>query len=261
MSYPDFRQDEAQFLGYHGVASPGVAGPSVTSESGLHSPLAQLARQVQTESRPHPEDVMERFAALAPQHIRGVNEAGVMLTSAKRSFRSSADLGTCPHRIDQICEELGEGPALDCAATNQTVRVDDLSADPRWPRFAQVVIAETPVRSTLCFQLYTHVQSWGALSLYSYHPRGFHAAAEELGLILATHTALTLEAMQRSRQFRSALGSRDIIGQAKGILMERYEISPGAAFALLTRLSQESNKPVVVIAKELVETKPKSGRG
>jgi AmiR/NasT family two-component response regulator len=73
--------------------------------------------------------------------------------------------------------------------------------------------------------------------------------------------ALALEAVQRTRQLRSALGSRDIIGQAKGILMERYEISPGAAFSLLARLSRESNKPVVVIAKELVETRPKSGRG
>jgi ANTAR domain len=71
----------------------------------------------------------------------------------------------------------------------------------------------------------------------------------------------SLEAVQRTRQLRSALGSRDIIGQAKGILMERYEISPGAAFSLLTRLSRESNKPVVVTAKELVETRPKSGRG
>jgi AmiR/NasT family two-component response regulator len=67
--------------------------------------------------------------------------------------------------------------------------------------------------------------------------------------------------VQHTRRLPSALGSRDIIGQAKGILMERYEIGPGAAFSLLTRLSRESNKPVVVIAKELVETKPNSGRG
>jgi transcriptional regulator with GAF, ATPase, and Fis domain len=256
MNRMDFRQDEAQFLGYHGGA------PSVIAESGMHTALAHLARQVQTESRPHPEEVMERFAALAPEYIRGTNEAGVMLTSGKRALHfSSVATGTCPHMIDNIQEELLEGPALDCTTTNQTVRVDDLSEDTRWPRFVDAVLADTPVRSMLSFQLYTHVQNWGALSLYSHYARGLDGNAEELGLILATHAALTLEAVQRTRQVRSALGSRDIIGQAKGILMERYEISPGAAFSLLTRLSRESNKPVVVIAKELVETKPKSGGG
>ena len=255
MDQTDYRQDEAQFLGYDGGSAPSVMG-----ESGMHTPLAHLVRQVQTESKPHPEEVMERFAELAPRYIQGADAAGVMLTSAKRGFRSATPTDGFAHLIDQIQEELLEGPALDCTTANHTVRVDDLTADTRWPRFAAAVVAETPVRSMLTFQLYTHVQNWGALSLYSQRRRGFDAAAEELGLILATHAALTLEAVQRTRQFRSALGSRDIIGQAKGILMERYDISPGAAFSLLTRLSQESNKPVVVIAKELVETKPRGVR-
>lgn len=235
--------------------------PSVMGDSAMHTPLAELVRDVQTEARPHPEEVMERFAGLASDHIRGVAAAGVILTSGKRGFRSSAVIGSSPHVIDKIQEELVEGPALDCATNSQTIRVDDLAGDTRWPRFAAAVVAETPVRSMLSFQLYTHVQNWGALSLYSNRCNGFDGSAEGLGLILATHAALTLEAVQRNRQFRSALGSRDIIGQAKGILMERYDISPGAAFSLLTRLSQESAKPVVVIAKELVETKPKSGGG
>lgn len=254
MSQTDSRQEEARFLGYdRGFVPP------ISVASGLHTPLAQLVREVQTETRPHPEEVMERFADLAPRYIPGTAEAGVMLTS-KRGLRSSAGTDGCPHAVDKIQEELAEGPAVDCATRDQTVRVDDLASDTRWPRFAQAAVTQSPVRSLLSFQLYTHVQNWGALTLYSHRPHGLDADAEELGLILATHAALTLEAVQRTRQFRSALGSRDIIGQAKGILMERYEISPGAAFSLLTRLSQESNKPVVVIAKELVETKPKAGR-
>ena len=103
--------------------------------------------------------------------------------------------------------------------------------------------------------LYTAVDDIGALTLYSPQAHVFDAAAEESGAIVATHTALTLEFTQRSRQFRSALGSRDIIGQAKGMLMERYGIGAGAAFALLTKVSQESRKPVVAVAKEIVEDK------
>lgn len=255
MNQPDFRRDGAQFLGYHRGAAPPVTG-----EAGMHTSLANLVREVQTESRPYPEEVMERFAALAPAYIQGADEAGVLLTSGRRGFRPTEQTDSCPHLIDRLQEEMLEGPALECTTANQTVRVDDLTADTRWPRFAAAVVAQTPVRSMLSFQLYTHVQNWGALSLYAHRSRGFDASAEKLGLILATHAALTLEAVQRTRQFRSALGSRDIIGQAKGILMERYDITPGAAFALLTRLSQESHKPVVVIAKELVDTKPRAGR-
>ncbi|MBV9641432.1 MAG: GAF and ANTAR domain-containing protein [Mycobacteriaceae bacterium] len=255
MSQPDYRRDEPQFLEYdHGGAPP------VITESGMHAPLAHLVRQVQTESRPHPEEVLEQFAALAPEYIPGADEAGVLLTSGKRGSRSAAAGDSCPHSIDRITDALLEGPALDCTTTNQTVRVDDLTTETRWPRFAEAVVAQTPVRSMLSFQLYTHLRNWGALSLYSHRVRGFDRGAEKLGLILATHAALTLEAVERGRQFRSALGSRDIIGQAKGILMERYDIGPGAAFSLLTRLSQESAKPVVVIAKELVDSKLKSAR-
>ncbi len=91
-------------------------------------------------------------------------------------------------------------------------------------------------------------------------PGGLDAAAEDAGEILATHTALTLDAVHHDRHYRSALGSRDIIGQAKGVLMERFDIDAVAAFALLTRLSEESHRPVVVVAEELLETKTSTDR-
>jgi AmiR/NasT family two-component response regulator len=70
--------------------------------------------------------------------------------------------------------------------------------------------------------------------------------------MLATHAAAVLIAASRKRQFESALASRDIIGQAKGIIMQRFHVDAVRAFQLLTRLSQERNTPVRVIAQELV---------
>ncbi|ORA25358.1 hypothetical protein BST12_03495 [Mycobacterium angelicum] len=71
-------------------------------------------------------------------------------------------------------------------------------------------------------------------------------------LAFATHAALAWNISRRDDQFRSALASRAIIGQAKGMLMERFGIDAVAAFYLLKRLSQESNTPVVDISHRLV---------
>ena len=255
MSQLENRQGETQFLGYD-CGLP----PSVVPDGGAHYALAELVREMQSEARPHPEEVMERFAAFAAAYIHGTAHAGVMLFSSKRGMRSSAATGGLPHLIDKIQEELGEGPALDALSGKSAVRVDDLEQETRWPSFPAAVVSETPVRSMLCLPIYTTVHNWGTLTLHSHLPYGFGDDAEELGAIVATHSALTLDVLHRNRQFRSALGSRDIIGQAKGILMERYEIGATAAFNLLTKVSQESGKPVVVIAKELIEAKPGGGR-
>jgi GAF domain-containing protein len=222
---------------------------------GLHIAIAKLVRSVHTESRPHPEDVLERFAMLAIAHIDGVSDAGILL-AAHHGVRPSAAGSAISRVLGQLQDQDGEGPGCDAVYRHQKVRVDDLAAEDRWPKFTAAALRQTPVRSLLCYRLYTDVQDWGALSLYGIEPHGLDEQAEAAGEALATHAAVTLQAVQRGRQFRSALGSRDIIGQAKGVLMERYDIGAGPAFELLTRLSQESSKPVVVIAKEVVERRP-----
>jgi transcriptional regulator with GAF, ATPase, and Fis domain len=243
-------ENEATLLGYDGEF-PGMNA----SDLAFHVAIADLVRSVYTESRPHPEEVLERFALLAATYIPGVAHASVVLVAGHRGVRPSLASSGIGHLTDKIQEETVEGPALDAIAGHHTVRADNLAEETRWPRFTHEVLAHTPVRSMLCYRLYTDIQDWGALNLQANTPHAFGPEAEQAGLVLATHAAVTLQAVARTRQFRSALGSRDIIGQAKGMLMERYDITAAASFALLTRLSQESNKPVVVIAKELVEKK------
>ena len=70
--------------------------------------------------------------------------------------------------------------------------------------------------------------------------------------MLATHAAITLIAANTQIQFESALASRDVIGQAKGILMERYKLDAGRAFALLVQLSQDTNTPLRLVAQQLI---------
>jgi AmiR/NasT family two-component response regulator len=75
---------------------------------------------------------------------------------------------------------------------------------------------------------------------------------------VATHTALTLDSVRHHRHLRSSLGSRDIIGQTKGILMERFAVDADSAFALLTSLAEKSQQPVVVVAKQLLDERSRA---
>ena len=250
MSSTDERPQELDFLGYGG----GIV-PFASSDVDFHRDVAMLARRVHAETRPHYEPVAAEFAALATTHLESVAEAGALLLLGKAGWRSVSELETSAALIEQLHMDLRDGPAIDAAQDTKVVRVADLTSETQWPRFSDAAVANTPVRSLLCIPLYTHIHTWGALMLLSHRPNGLDHGTEQAGAILATHAALTLEAMHHDRHYRSALGSRDIIGQAKGVLMERFDIDAGAAFALLTRLAEESHRPVVVVAKEMLETK------
>jgi AmiR/NasT family two-component response regulator len=93
------------------------------------------------------------------------------------------------------------------------------------------------------------------LNFYAENPHAFDARSLEQGRIFATHTALAWIAMRRDSQLRSALASRDTIGQAKGILMERLGIDAVGAFNLLKKLSQESNTVLVHIAEQVISSR------
>ena len=91
-----------------------------------------------------------------------------------------------------------------------------------------------------------------ALNLFGFAARSFDHEAEAIGAMLATHAAIALIAANRQHQFESALASSDIIGQAKGVIIQRYEVNAVRAFELLTRMSQNGNLSVSEIAQEVV---------
>lgn len=115
------------------------------------------------------------------------------------------------------------------------------------------------MRSALCFQLFTDQDNLGALNLYSTDLDGFGDDDYENGLALAAHVAVALAAAQEVESLNSAVASRTVIGQAEGILMERYDLQAEEAFAVLRRVSQDSNVKVAEIASDLVRTRQTPG--
>jgi AmiR/NasT family two-component response regulator len=106
----------------------------------------------------------------------------------------------------------------------------------------------------LCVPLWVHERCLGALSLYAGEAAAFSDLHERVATLLATFAALALAEAKRADQMHDALGNRDVIGQAKGILMERYGVTADAAFGVLSRVSQAENMKLAEIARRLAET-------
>jgi AmiR/NasT family two-component response regulator len=97
-------------------------------------------------------------------------------------------------------------------------------------------------------------QRLGSVSLYATDPRAFSLADDNVARLFASQAALALAEAHRADQLRQALSSRDIIGQAKGILMERHRVTADEAFRLLSMSSQRVNRKLADVARILTET-------
>jgi transcriptional regulator with GAF, ATPase, and Fis domain len=225
---------------------------STTSDDVLRSAMADLARSA---VNPLPiEQTLATVTATAVQLIDGVDSADVLLIT-DGEFRSAAPTSDVAPLIDQAQKRTGEGPCLDAAGADPIVRSSDLRAESRWPRFAAEAVA-AGVHSVLSFQLFTHGADRGALNLFGFRPQVFSAEAETVSAMLASHAAAALVAANKQHQFESALASRDTIGQAKGMIMERFDVDAVRAFELLRKLSQDSNRPLHRLAEELISRGP-----
>jgi GAF domain-containing protein len=199
--------------------------------------------------------LLSELTQSAVSAVPGASHAGITVAERDGSVHTAASsAGPYPELLDKIQYARREGPCLSAAWQQHMIRIDDLTVDARWRAFCRDTVEQTPIRSIMSFQLFADQKKMGALNFYAEQADVFDDDAVEAGLILATHTALAWKLVGREEQFRSALGSRDIIGQAKGMLMERFKIDAVQAFELLKRLSQGSNKPLVAVARELVES-------
>ena len=164
-----------------------------------------------------------------------------------------ASTGEPPLLLDRLQQRLGDGPCVNAAKRQSVFRIDDTREDLRWPEFCAEA-ARLNVRSMLCVPLWIDERGLGALSLYADQAAAFSESHERITILLATFAALALAEAQRADQMHDALSSRDVIGQAKGILMERHGVTADAAFSVLSRVSQAENIKLAEVARRFVET-------
>lgn len=245
-----------------GRAGTGGRGQHSTSDTGtaivdeVAEALSAMARDL--EEHDNPDAMVAAIVSAAVAMVPGAEEGSISVVLGHRHVRSEAPTGEMPRRVDAIQEEVQQGPCLDAAYQQQTVRVADMTTEQRWPLFAARA-AETGVASMLSLQLYVEGDNLGALNLYARTPDAFTDDSEQTGLLVAAHAAIAYIGARKQAQLDRALINRDLIGQAKGMLMERYQITGERAFLLLSRVSQHSNRKLHHVAADLVESGTATG--
>lgn len=225
---------------------------SVSQNEAISQQISNMIRDVHTRRTTDIDAVLSELTQSAVDYVPGAQYSGITIAGRDGKVRTAAATGHYPAVLDQIQQRVESGPCLAAAWEQSVIRIDDMETEQRWPAYCRGALAETPIRSVVAYQLYADNQTMGALNFYAETPGAFDSDAVESGLIIATHVALMWSLMRRDEQFRSALASRDLIGQAKGMLMERYHIDAGQAFDVLKQLSQSSNTPLVDVAREIV---------
>jgi GAF domain-containing protein len=218
-------------------------------QNGLALHLSELSRLLHADREP--ASLFGRITATAVREISGADRAGIsLLEQGHLKTRGATD--RVVEDIEQYQYELDEGPCVASNRNARTIRADDLRDEPRWPRFAAIAV-RLGVRSMLSVQLFDAERKWGALNLYAASPGSFDETAETIAILLASHAALAIAEQRDVADLRFALDVRDLVGQAKGILMERYQISAGEAFDLLAISSQNTNNRLTFVAEHLVK--------
>jgi GAF domain-containing protein len=225
--------------------------PNAAAQDLAHR-MAELARSV---AGPRDiDDVLSGVTATAVELLTGADTAGVLLVSKGGKFESLFGTSELIYEVDRLQEKHNAGPCVEAAVNELIVRTEDFETETRWPQYSREV-CKLGVRSSISFKLYTGDRTAGALNVFSRRPHSFDADSEVIGSILAAHAAAAILANRESQQLQAALLSRDLIGQAKGILMDRFDVDAVGAFEMLRKLSQQMNMRLAEIARRVVETR------
>lgn len=224
----------------------------MSSESGgpaSAETFAEVARALLAQ-----EDVqhtLQKIVDLAVETIDGCDHAGVTFMKGRKPS-TPASSNDVPPMVDAIQYETGEGPCLDAIRHEEVYTTGDLGRERRWPNFSTRAQRETGVTSMMCFRLFVDGDTLGALNLYSKAHDAFDDEDRTVGSVFAAHAAIALSSALHEEQMEEALQSRDLIGQAKGMLMVREGVSADQAFDMLRRASQRLNVKLRDLAAGMV---------
>jgi len=234
---------------------------NISSEvEATHLRIAEVVQNLHSRPGTDADTVIAELAEHAAVEIPGAQYAGITVTRNRKHIDTPAATHLYPMLLDKIQERHREGPCLTAAWEEKTVHVADLETDTRFPQYRKDVLAETPIRSIMAFQLFIAGETMGALNVYAEEANVFDNDSKTIGLIFAAHSSVAWNSARRDEQFKNALASRDVIGQAKGMIMERYGVDAVQAFELLRKLSQDSNVPLIKVATKLVnDTQSEAG--
>ncbi|MCU1458195.1 MAG: hypothetical protein JWL73_2287 [Actinomycetia bacterium] len=198
------------------------------------------------------QSTLQQITELAVETVAGCDAASITIVKG-RQLTTQASTDDLALDVDAIQYETGEGPCLDAIRERQVFRTGDLGTEVRWPHFATRA-KEVGAVSMMSFRLFVEQDTLGALNLLSRHEAAFDDDALAVGAVFASHAAIAMSTARHDADMDIALQSRDLIGQAKGILMASEHVSAEGAFDMLRTSSQNLNRKLLTIAAEVTQT-------
>jgi GAF domain-containing protein len=215
--------------------------------------FGQVARLL--AARGDQQSTLDRIVGLAVANLDACEYAGITVIE-QGHVGSPASSNDVPRILDRIQAETGEGPCVDAIVEQAVFETGDLPSESRWPNFSARGSAETGVRSIVSLRLFIEQDTMGALNLYSTARDAFDDSDVALGSVFAVHAAVAMQSSRREAQLEAKAATRDVIGQAKGILMARSGVDEARAFEMLRAASQRSNLKLRQIAEDIAGGKP-----
>lgn len=205
-------------------------------------------------------ETLDSIVRAAQDTVPGFDHAGISVLHRNGTIETLAGTDRLVWELDALQYSLMEGPCVDAMQTEPIVVVDNARHAQRWPRYMPGAI-EAGLRSQLAVRLYLVDDTVGGLNLYSTDADTVDPEAPEIARLFAAHAAIALGHAREEHHLQEAIGTRKIIGQAIGIVMQQHEIDEDRAFHFLLRVSNTSNIKLRTVAQELVdEANRKFGR-
>jgi GAF domain-containing protein len=218
-------------------------------ERGLALALREASRSINS---PHSLDAtLEMIVEVAANSVPGIDHVGISVAHKDGRLETVAASDRFVNELDELQYKFGEGPCVHAIEADAIVVVPDARHEQRWPRFIREAVARG-LRSQLGLRLHADDHTMGALNLYSVSQDDIPDETTSMAEMFAAQAALALGHTLREHGLTEALISRKVIGQALGILMERYHLSEDRAFTFLVRTSSQTNTKLRTVAEQIV---------
>jgi GAF domain-containing protein len=222
-----------------------------TERSAVAAALTEAARTIN-----QPRSVEETLDAIAEATMRtvpGFDHVGVSLMHRDGSFETKAGTDQLVWEFDGLQYSSDDGPCVEAMRGGTVVVVEEARHQQRWPRYIPAAIRKG-LRSQLAIALQDEGRTVGGLNLYSTVADTLAEDAVEVAGMLAVHAAIALGRARESANLHEAISSRQLIGQAIGLIMQRYGLDETRAFDFLVRASATAEVKVRTIAQEIVDS-------
>jgi len=197
------------------------------------------------------DDTLQSLTRAAVEMLPGVDEATITIRHENGDLRSHGFTADFLRELDSWQFDHSEGPCYDGVTHNAFSVCADLRNDPRYPGYGDRAVA-AGIRSQAGLRIFESMRTVGGLNIYS-RSAGALADVAFLVELFSEHARSALAYATQIDGLRDAIAARQVIGQAVGIVMERFDLSEDRAFAFLTRLSSHRNLKLRVVAQELID--------